>query len=102
MALIERLMGLEEPPVSEHRMFALMSEYARGKITLVEAETQLEIVGDAPSIAELTSIYAYVNAGANVGEKMDRAKELEYVFHLARWGMPKYATAALVRTRLGL
>lgn len=110
MALIERLMGLEQPKISVHLFQSLAAEWAQGSITGTQANAAIAAQSggvplDAAAIAEATALVATVPTGTTSALKADRALKLldiDHVLLIAESRIPPYDTAAAVRTRLGI
>lgn len=98
MALIERLMGLEEPGISVHALGAAMGEKKRGRLS--NAQIQAMFALDNAGRSELAALRDRVNSD------LLTAEEVEHVLTLAeqraRLAAAPYTTAADVRVRLGL
>jgi formyltetrahydrofolate hydrolase len=90
VALIERLMGLEEPKIPVHQFQATIAEWARGSITGAQAQVILSARG------------GQVLSSAEVAARAMRLIEIDQVFLLAEYGVTPYNTAAAVRARLGI
>jgi hypothetical protein len=109
VALIERLMGLEEPKIPVHQFQATIAEWARGSITGAQAQVILSARGgqvlSSAEVAEAQALVATVPTGgqaAQVAARAMRLIEIDQVFLLAEYGVTPYNTAAAVRARLGI
>jgi len=89
MALIERIMGLEEPKLPVHQLRAGVSEVLRGKATREQLVTYFGL-----SANEADELETLVLSGQS-------GEEIEDVLLLAEQQLG-YDTADKVRTRLGL
>lgn len=98
MALVERLMGLEEPKIPVHEFFAAASEVERGALTAVQVQTFLNM--DAAAIAEWTALAALVAGPA--ASRLSVIQRFHAVFLLAENLYPQYSTPAEVRSKLGI
>ena len=109
MPLVERLLGLEEPKIPIHAFQAVVSEWAKGKLTAAQAQTALTWNSGAPldqaSIDETLALVNTIPAGTTTAQQAARALrliEIDQVLLLADTLTPPYDTAASVRARLGL
>ena len=103
MALVERLMGLEEPKIPVHIFFAAQSEVIDGAITVGQVKTFLAM--DASAQTEYDALVATAPTGTNALATAQKAiflGRVHSVFMLAEARISGYATAAQVRTRLGI
>lgn len=109
MALIERLMGLEDPRIPVHQFQAIAAERARGNISPAQAQAAIEASSGAPldsgEVAEALALIATVPTGSTADEKASRALrlfEIDQVLLMASQQLAPYNDPAVVRTRLGL
>lgn len=109
MALIERLMGLEEPKIPIHQFQSLCAEWARGNITGAQAQAAITALTGTPldgaAQTEAAALVATVPTGVTTDNKADRALRLQIidqVLLIADSRIPPYDTAAAVRARLGI
>jgi hypothetical protein len=103
MALVERLMGLEEPKIPVHDFFAAQGEVIAGRLTLAQVKTFLEM--DAASQAEYDTLAATAPTGATATAIANKAifiEKIHGVFILAEKQYPGYSTPAEVRAKLGI
>lgn len=103
MALVERLMGLEEPKIPIHSFFAAQSEVARGAITVQQVKNFLNM--DASAAAEYDALIALYPSGSTTAAQLNQLRyinQMHAVFVLAEKKYPQYSTAAEVRSKLGL
>lgn len=105
MGLYERLMGLDpNPQIPIHYFSATMGEFARGRITLAQAQAIASAASGVPltagEVTEAATLLGTITGAATA--KLARAKEIDDVLLLAEQRMPQYSTPALVRTRLGV
>ena len=103
MALIERLMGLEDPKIPVHSFFAAQAEIIAGRLTLAQVKTFLDM--DAAAQAEYDTLAALAPTGTTATALANKALFIEMihsVFILAEQQYPGYSTAADVRSRLGI
>ena len=103
MALIERLMGLEEPKIPVHAFFAAQGEVIAGRLTLEQVKTFLSM--DAAAQAEYDTLAATAPTGttaAAVAAKAIFLEKIHGVFILAEGQYPGYSTPAEIRTVLGI
>jgi hypothetical protein len=103
MALIERLMGLEDPKILVHEFFASQSEVALGFRTVQQVKTYFGM--DAASQAEYDALIALAPTGSTTAARLNRndyINSMHAVFILAETGATFYTTPALVRSRLGI
>ncbi|OGT03305.1 MAG: hypothetical protein A2143_08020 [Gallionellales bacterium RBG_16_57_15] len=110
MALIERLMGIEEPKIQIHAFQSIMAEWARGNFTGAQAQAAIAFVShgvalDSAAATEAQALVATVPTGSTATNKADRAlklQEIDQVLLLVDAKCPPYDVAANVRTRLGI
>jgi hypothetical protein len=116
MALIERLMGLEEPRIPIHQFQAIAAEWARGNMTGAQAQDAIATCSqrfpgdplaplDSAAVAEAQALVNTVPTGSTTENKADRAIRwfvIDQVLLIASQATPPYDTAAAVRTRLGI
>lgn len=103
MALVERLMGLEEPKIPVHDFFAAGHELVMGRLTVAQIKTALNM--DASAQTEFDALVALAPTGTAalaVAQKAQFVESLHSVFILAESGYAGYNTAANVRSKLGL
>lgn len=103
MALVERLMGLEEPKIPCHQFFAAASELINGRLTVAQIKTYLAM--DAAAQAEFDALVALAPTGTNATALAQKALYVESqhsIFLLAEDLIPGYDTPAVVRTKLGI
>jgi hypothetical protein len=103
MALIERLMGLEEPKIPVHDFYAANDGRIRGALTAAQIKTALGM--DAAAGAEYDALAAQAPSGgttANQLARLDYLNKVHCVLILAESGYAGYDTPAAVRTKLGL
>lgn len=103
MALIERLMGVEEPKIPVHDFFAAQSEVIAGRLTLAQIKNYLNL--DAAAQAEYDALAATAPTGSTATATANKAifiEKIHAVFILAEQGYPGYSTPAEVRTKLGI
>jgi hypothetical protein len=103
MALVERLMGLEQPKIPVHDFFAAGHELVMGRLTVAQIKTALGM--DAAAQAEFDSLVALAPSGTSAlatAQKAQYVESLHSVFILAEGGYAGYNTAAGVRSKLGL
>lgn len=94
MALIERLMGLEQPRIPVHQFYSMLAERKRGRVT--NAQVIAAFALGAADQTELLALWALVNANTVP------AADVDDVLLLAEQRIAPYDTAAAVRARLGL
>lgn len=103
MALVERLMGLEDPKIPVHDFFAAVSEVINGRLTSAQVKTFLALDAAASTQYDLIAATAPTgNAALNVAQKALWTEGMHAVFVLAERRYPGYDTAAGVRTKLGI
>ena len=103
MALIERLLGDEEPKISVHGFFAANQEVVSGNLTAAQVKTYLGM--DAAAQAEYDSLIALYPTGTTAAAYFNKStfiSRIHAVFILAEQDVPGYQTAAEVRAKLGL
>lgn len=103
MALIERLMGLEEPKIPVHDFFAAQQEIMVGRLTVTAVKNFLGM--DAAAAAEYDALIALSPAGNTAAQyfaKTNYVQAAHSVFILAEERYPGYDTPANVRAKLGL
>jgi hypothetical protein len=103
MALVERLMGLEEPKIPVHDFFAAQQEVVNGTLTAAQVKTYLGM--DAAAQAEYDTLIALYPTGTTAVAYFNKStfiSRVHSVFILAEQGYPGYDTAAGVRAKLGL
>lgn len=94
MGLYERLMGIEEPKIAIHGLFAVISEYRRSKITANQGGA---ILGLNPAErAELGTLIGRVDSGQLT------AAEVHDVLIAGELRYAGYDAVASVKTRLGV
>lgn len=102
MALVERLMGIEEPRIPVHQFFAAVGEVVQGNITGAQVKSFLNM--DAAAQAEWDAMAA--TQPGPVANKAVWVSHIHAVFLLAEtWEtgpIPGYSTPAEVRTKLGI
>lgn len=109
MGLYERLIGTEQPKIPIHQFQSIAAEWARNRITGVQANTLVTWCSGAPldatAIAEATALVATVPTGNTAADRADRAlriHEIDQVLLLADNQSPGYDTAAALKARLGV
>lgn len=103
MALIDRLMKLETPPIPVHDFFAAQNEVIAGRLTVAQVKTFLQM--DAGAIAEYDALVATAPTGTTalaIANKAIFISSLHSVFMLAEARYPGYSTPAEVRSKLGI
>lgn len=103
MALVERLMGIEEPKIPVHDFFAAQSEIIAGRLTLAQVKSYLQM--DAAAQAEYDAIAATAptgNTATAIANKAIFIEKIHAIFILAEELYPGYSTPAEVRTKLGI
>lgn len=104
MALVERLMGDEEPKIPVHDFFAAQSEIIAGRLTVAQVKNALNM--DAAAQAEYDALIALAPTGTTAlatALKQQYINSIHGIFILAE--SKKYAgydTAAGVRSKLGI
>ena len=120
MALVERLMGVDEgvhgSKIPVHAFSALLREVARGRLTGALAVTELDAllpqddpangrVADPLRAADKTEANALLTSITSAGNgtaQLNRAGLIDDTFLLAERGAPAWNTPAKVRAKLGL
>ena len=103
MALVERLMGLEEPKIPVHDFFAAGHELVMGRLSAAQIKSNLNM--DAAAQAEFDALIALAPSGSTAlatAQKAQYVESIHSVFILAEGGYPGYNTPAAVRGKLGL
>jgi hypothetical protein len=103
MALVERLMGLEEPKIPVHAFFAASQEVINGRLTAAQVKSFLDM--DAAAQTEFDTIAATAPSGTTALATAQKSLWLDGIhgiFLLAEGGYSGYSTAAAVRTKLGI
>ena len=103
MALVERLMGLEEPKIPVHDFYAAGNEIIASRLTVAQLKTALVL--DAPASTEFDTLVATAPTGTSALATAQKAlwlSGIHSVFLLAYGGYAGYNTPALVRTKLGI
>jgi len=103
MALVERLMGLEETKIPVHDFFAAQQEVAAGFITVAQVKSFLNM--DAAAETEYDALIALYPTGTSataVFNKTTYISRMHAVFLLAESAYPGYDTPAVVRSKLGI
>lgn len=106
MALVERLMHLEEPHIPEHTFFAAGQAIVEGSLTVAQVKTAFGM--DAAAIAEFDAMVALAPNGTTAlatAQKSMYVNKQHSVFLLAndrRFVFPGYSTPAEVRVKLGI
>jgi hypothetical protein len=103
MALVERIMGLEEPHIPVHDFFSAQSEVARAALTVAQVKSFLQM--DVPTAAEYDVLIALAPVGATTAARLNRLdyiNQMHSVFILAEKQYPQYSTAAEIRLKLGI
>jgi hypothetical protein len=103
MALVERLMGLEEPKIPVHDFFAAAQEIITGRLTAAQVKTALAL--DAAASTEFDTIAATAPAGSTATALANKAlwvHSIHSVFILSRGGYAGYDTPSAVRSKLGI
>lgn len=103
MALVERLMGLENPKIPVHDFFAANQEIVNGNLTAAAIKTYLNM--DAAAQAEYDALIAKYPTGTTAVAYFNKStfiSRIHSVFILAEQRYPGYDTPALVRAKLGL
>ena len=103
MALVDRLMGTEEPKIAVHSFFAAQSEVIRGALTIAQVKTFLNM--DASAQAEYDLLVATAPTGTTATALANKAlfiEKMHAIFILAEDKIPGYSTPAEVRTKLGI
>lgn len=103
MALVERLMGLEEPKIAVHAFFASANEIIAGALTTAQVKAFLAM--DTPAANEFDALVATAPTGTaaiNLAQKALFISRVHSVFVLAEAAVTGYNTPAAVRTKLGI
>lgn len=103
MALVERLMGLEEPKIPVHDFFAAQGEVIAGRLTIAQIKTFLNM--DAAAQAEYDVLAATAPTGSTATATANKAifiEKIHGVFILAENFYPGYDTPTAVRSKLGI
>lgn len=106
MALVERLMGLEEPYISTHTFFAAGQAIVEGNLTVAQVKTAFSM--NAAAIAEFDALVALAPTGSTAlatAQKSMYVNKLHSIFLLVNdhdYVFPGYSTPAEVRTKLGI
>jgi hypothetical protein len=103
MALVERLMGLEEPKIPVHDFFAAAQEIIAGRLTAAQVKTALAL--DASASTEFDTIAATAPTGSTATALANKGlwvHSIHSVFILAEGGYAGYNTPAGVRSKLGI
>lgn len=103
MALVERLMGDESPKIPVHDFFAACHELAEGQLTAAQIKSFLSM--NTAAANEFDALIALAPTGSTALAIAQRAmyiNRVHAVFTLAENKYTGYATAAAVRTRLGI
>jgi len=103
MALIERLMALEEPRIPVHTFFAANHERIEGRVTRAEVIAMFAMDGAATTEYDALAALAPTGTQAlDIARKAMFINKIHAVFMLADWRAAGYATPAQVRLKLGL
>lgn len=103
MALVERLMGLEEPKIPVHDFFAAQQQVTKGNITVANVKSFLNM--DAAAAAEYDALVALYPTGTSAAAYFNKTQYIQdchSVFILAEERYPGYDTPANVRAKLGI
>jgi hypothetical protein len=103
MALVERLMSLEDPPIPVHDFFAAGQEVVMGRLTIAQVKTFLAM--DAAAQTEMDAIVALAPVGTTAlatAQKAQYVESLHSIFLLAEGRYPTYDTPAAVRLKIGI
>jgi len=103
MALVERLMGLEEPKIPVHDFFAASNEIIMGRLTAAEVKAFLNL--DQAAQDEFDAIASTAPVGATATALANKSlwvSSIHGIFVLAENGYPQYSTPAEVRSKLGI
>jgi len=103
MALIERLMNLEQPRIPVHDFFAAQSAVIRGELTVAQVKSALNM--DIAAQIEYDLLVATAPTGTSATELANKAlfiSSIHSIFILAEGRYPGYSTPTEVRLRLGL
>lgn len=119
MALYDRLMGLDldRPKIPIHVFQSVAAEWARGKLTGVEANAVITAVcggtgldaqeqADAQTLVNTVTSIPVNGSAAQIADgrarRALRAQEIDQVLLIAETRPPGYSTAAEVKTKLGV
>lgn len=116
--LIERQLNLApaRTKISNHALSAILGEWARGKLTTVQALDALQVRGrERLTAAEQTEAQNIVNLVLNIpvagsataiadgrAQRALKIKEITDVFDAMDWGCTGYQTPAEIRAKLGI
>lgn len=103
MALVERLMGLEEPKIPVHDFFAAAMEIIAGRLTVAQVKTALSL--DTAGQSEFDALAATAPTGTSATALANKGlwvNSMHSVFVLAEGGYAGYNTPAAVRSKLGI
>ena len=103
MALVERLMFLEEPRIPTHTFFAANHERIEGRLTRQQVIDLFTM--DAATITEYDTLAATAPTGTNTLATALKAlfiEKIHAVFILTGARAPGYDTPAAVRAKLGI
>lgn len=103
MALVERLMFLEEPRIPTHTFFAANHERIEGRLTRQEVIDLFAM--DAATIVEYDLLAATAPTGTNALQTALKAifiEKIHAIFILAGARATGYDTPAAVRVKLGI
>lgn len=103
MALIERLMALEEPRISVHHFFAANQQRMDGALT---RQNIIDIfVMDLATVTEYDALMALAPSGSTalaLAQKAMFAEKIHAVLMLAEGRYAGYGSAAAVKLKLGI
>jgi hypothetical protein len=103
VALVERLMGLEEPKIPVHDFFAAVQEIISGRLTAAQVKTALGL--NSAGQTEFDTLAATAPSGTSATALANKAlwiHSMHSVFILAEGQYAGYSTPAQVRTKLGI
>ena len=103
MALIDRLMQLEEPSIAVHHFFAACTEIVHGEVTVAQMKTAFGM--DQAAADEFDALAALAPTGTTALATAQKAMFLERVHAVLTLAEGRYATYSTpneVRVRLGL
>jgi len=103
MALIERLMALEDPRIPVHTFFAANHERIEGRVTRAEVITMFSM--DLATTIEYDALAALAPTGTqalDVAKKAMFINRIHAVLLLMDWRAAGYSTPTEVRLKLGL
>lgn len=103
MALVERLMGQEEPKIPVHDFFAAAQEIIMGRLTTAQVKNALGL--DVEAAAEFDAIAATAPTGSTATALANKAlwvHGMHSIFILAEGNYAGYNTPANVRSKLGI